>query len=100
MQTADEMLTFIEQAKWKLNKGDLHVRRGILAALGSNLSIKGKILSIDTEKCLFPIKRISKEVRTIHKRFEPINTKEKQGQFEQTCAQSPILLRDLESNQN
>lgn len=100
LKTADEMFTFIEEAKWKLEKGNLQVRRGILAALGSNLMVKDKILTIDTEKCLFPIKKISKEVRAIHKRFEPINTPEKQGQFEQTCSQSPTLLGDLESNQD
>ncbi len=92
MKTADEMFTFIEEAKWKLDKGDLHVRRGILAALGSNLIVKDKILSIDTEKCLFPIKKISKEVLAIHKRLEPINTLEKQRLFEQKCSQSPTLL--------
>ncbi len=100
MQTADEMFTFIEEAKWKLDKGDLHVRRGILAALGSNLIVKDKMLSIDTEKCLFPIKKISKEILAIRKRFEPINTLEKQRQFEQKCSQSPTLLGDRESNPN
>lgn len=97
LKTADEMFTFIEEAKWKLEKGDLHVRRAILAALGSNLIIKNKILSIDTEKCLFPIKKISKEARAIHKRFEPINTLEKQRQFEQTCSESPTLLGSMGS---
>lgn len=94
LKTADEMFTFIEEAKWKLEKGDLQTRRGILAALGSNLIVKDKILTIDTVKCLFPIKKIAMEVNSIHARFEPINTVEKQGQFEQTCSQSPNLLRD------
>ncbi len=58
MQTGDEMFTFIEEAKWKLEKGNLQVRRSILSALGSNLIIKNKILSIDREQCLFPIKKI------------------------------------------
>ncbi|HTR18736.1 MAG TPA: recombinase family protein [Candidatus Paceibacterota bacterium] len=92
--TADEMFAFIEQAKWKLEKGNLEVRRSILAALGSNLTVKNKILSIDTENCLFPVRKISNEVREIHKRFEPIDTKEKQRLFEQTCSQSPTLLGD------
>ena len=98
--TADEMFAFIEQAKWKIEKGNLEVRRSILAALGSNLIIKDKKLSIDTENCLFPVRKISSEVREIHKRFEPINTKEKQRQFEQTCSQSPTLLRVRDSNPN
>ncbi len=99
MQTANEMFIFIEEAKWKLEKGDLQVRRGILSALGSNLVIKDKILCIDTTKCLFPIKKIAKEVRAIHAQLEPLNTLEKQRQFEQKCSGSPILLRGLDSNQ-
>lgn len=99
-KTADEMFTFIEEAKWKLEKGDLHIRRAILSALGSNLIIKDKILNIDTEKCLFPVKKISKEVLAIRARFEPIDTLEKQRQFEQVCAQSPTLLGDRDSNPN
>jgi site-specific DNA recombinase len=94
LNTADEMFTFIEEAKWKFTNKDLEVRRRILAALGSNLVIKDKKLSIDTEKCLFPIKNVSKEVRTIIEPLEPLNTVEKQGLFEQKCSESPTLLRD------
>jgi site-specific DNA recombinase len=94
LKTADEMFTFIEEAKWKFQNKDLEVRRRILAALGSNLIIKDKKLSIDTEKCLFPIKKVSKEVRAIIAPLEPLNTVEKQGLFEQKCSESPTLLRD------
>jgi hypothetical protein len=97
LKTADEMFTFIEEAKWKFTNKDLEVRRKILAALGSNLLIKDKKLSIDTEKCLFPIKKVSKEVRAIIAPLEPLNTVEKQGRFEQKCSESPTLLRDLDS---
>jgi site-specific DNA recombinase len=98
VNTADEMFQFIEEAKWKLEKGDLQVRRSILTALGSNLTIKDRILSIDTENCLFPVRKVSNEVREIHKRFEPIDTKEKQRLFEQTCSQSPTLLTGSVAN--
>ena len=88
------MFTFIEEAKWKFTNKDLEVRRKILAALGSNLLIKDKKLSIDTEKCLFPIKKVSSEVRAIIAPLEPLNTVEKQGRFEQKCSESPTLLGD------
>jgi site-specific DNA recombinase len=94
LKTADEMFTFVEEAKWKFTNKDLEVRRKILAALGSNLLIKDKKLSIDTEKCLFPIKKVSKEVRAIIAPLEPLNTVKKQGLFEQKCSESPTLLRD------
>lgn len=72
-RTADEMLTFIEQAKEKFTNGSIQVRKRILSTLGSNLIIKDKILSIDIEKSLFPMKKISKEVKAIKERLEPVS---------------------------
>jgi hypothetical protein len=92
MKTGDEMFTFIERAVQRFSHGTLEDRRSILAALGSNLLIKDKILSIDIENCLFPIQNISGSVREIKERLEPINTLEKQEQFEQICSNSPVVL--------
>jgi site-specific DNA recombinase len=92
MNTGDEMFTFIDQAVAKFNHGTLHDRRAILSALGSNLLVKDKTLSIDIEKCLFPITKVSKEVFEIKERLEPINTIEKQEQFEQLCTDSPRVM--------
>jgi site-specific DNA recombinase len=100
MKTGDEMFTFIERAVQRFSHGTLEDRRSILAALGSNLLIKDKILSIDIENCLFPIQTISSSVREIKERLEPINTLEKQEQFEQICSNSPVVLPDLDSNQD
>ncbi len=72
-RTADEMLTFIEQAKEKFTNGSIQVRKRILSTLGSNLLIKDKILSIDIEKSLLPMKKISKEVKAIKERLEPVH---------------------------
>ena len=93
LQTADEVFTFVEEAKWKFENGGLEVRRQILSTLGSNLVLKDKKLMIDVDKCLFPLKKVSKEVKAIHARFEPLNTVEKQKDFEQSCLESPTLLR-------
>ena len=100
MKTGDEMFTFIEQAINRFSHGTLEDRRSILAALGSNLLVKDKKLSIDIENCLFPIQKISGPVKTIKERLEPINTFEKQGQFEQMCSNNPVVLPDLDSNQD
>jgi len=54
--------------------------------------IKEKILSISIEKSLFPLKSISKEVASIKERLEPLNTVEKQKEFEDLCSQSPVVL--------
>ena len=100
MKKGDDMFAFIDGAKDRFTNGTLQDRKDILTALGSNLLIKDKILSIDIEKCLFPIKKVSKDVLAIKQQFEPINTLEKQGQFEQMCSNNPVVLPDLDSNQD
>lgn len=100
MKTGDQMFTFIEQAIHKFTHGTLEDRRLILAALGSNLLVKDKKLSIDIENCLFPIQKISGPVKAIKERLEPLNTVEKQGQFEQMCSNNPVVLPIRDSNPN
>ncbi len=98
-KTSDEMLTFIEQAQERFKNGTLQTKRSILSTLGSNLFIRDKIISIDMEKSLFPMKKISIEAKAIKAKFEPINTLEKQKDFERKCAQSTIMSALLGSNQ-
>ncbi len=97
-KTSDEMLTFIEKAQERFKNGTLQTKRSILSTLGSNLIIKDKILSIDMEKSLFPMKKITVEVKAIKERLEPLNTIEKQKHFEQLCAQSTTMSARSGSN--
>jgi len=96
LDTADEMLTFIENAKYKFNSGTIETRRSILSTLGSDLILKDKILSIDIEKSLFPIKRVTEEVNAIKKRLEPLKDLEKQKEFDALCEQNPVVLGVLD----
>lgn len=98
LETADEMLTFIENAKYKFTNGTIETRKAILSTLGSDLILKDKILSINIEKSLFPIKRVSREVNAIKEGLEPLNTIDKQREFDALCEQNPRLLRDQDSN--
>ena len=100
IETGDQMFTFIEKAQQKFNTGLPEVKRGILSTLGSNLVIKDKRVSVDIEKSILPLRRISKDVMKLKKRLEPLNNEDKQAQFEQSCIENPVVLRDLESNQN
>ncbi len=93
LDNADEMLTFIENAKDKFNHGSIMTRRSILSTLGSNLILKDKILSIDIEKSLFPLKRISKQVNRLSKRLEPLNSIDKQKQFDALCEKNLVMRR-------
>lgn len=95
-RSADEMLTFIEQAVDRFKSGSLQVKREILSTLGSNLTLKDKKLSLDVEKCILPMQKVSAEVRKIKARLEPPNSNEKQRDFEQSCSENPILLRWVE----
>lgn len=97
-RTSDEMLTFIERAQERFANGTLQTKRNILSTIGSNLIIKDKKLSIDMEKSLFPMKKISVAVKAIKERLEPLNTIEKQAEFERLCTQSPMMSPRQESN--
>ena len=95
-QTSKEMLTFIEEAQKKFKNGTLQTKRSILSTLGSNLIIKDKIISIDTEKTLLPMKKVAIEVKAIKERLEPLDTLEKQEQFEKLCTESTVMSAQLE----
>ena len=100
LQVGDEMLTFIEHAQRKFNTGTLETRKRILSTLGSNLIIKDKKLSINLDETLFPMTKCSGDIKAIKERLEPLNTLEKQGQFEQMCSESPLVLPIRDSNPN
>lgn len=100
IETGDQMFTFIANAREKFTNGTPEVKRSILSTLGSNLVIKDKRISIDIEKSILPLRRISKDVNEIKKALEPLNTQEKQAQFEQSCIENPVVLRVRDSNPN
>ncbi|MBX4200128.1 hypothetical protein KW790_01550 [Candidatus Parcubacteria bacterium] len=87
------MFDFIENAKYKFENGSPEIKCSILSTLGSDLTIKGKIVNVSIEKSLLPLKRVSKPVAQIKKRLEPLNTLEKQRQFDELCEQNPVMRR-------
>jgi len=95
LKLSEEAFTFVRDAIEKFNKGGLETRRRILSTLGSNLMIKAKKLSIHLENSLIPMKIVSKEVKAIHRRFEPLKNPINKGQMEHLYTQNPILLRAL-----
>ena len=98
LENGDRMMSFLEDVTNRFNTGGIQARRNILGTIGSNLILKDKILSIDMEKCLLPLKDVSGEIWSIKKKLEPLNTLEKQKEFEYSCSQNPQLLGDRESN--
>ena len=89
-------LHFVAHAKDEFEAGDAEKRRRILLALGSNLSLKDKKLSIDLEKTLLPMLRLATAVRDIHAALEPQKDRIAAADFERLYEESPIVsaLRD------
>ncbi|MDO8557042.1 MAG: recombinase family protein [Candidatus Jorgensenbacteria bacterium] len=77
--TANDSFQFVEHAKEKFKNGSLETKKAILSTLGSNLTLKDKILSIDMENTLLPMKAVAKGVKEIHEKVrtakKPITTK-------------------------
>ena len=92
LKVGDEMCVFVRDAIEKFNTGGLEIRKGILATLGQNLILKDKILRIDLENSLLPMKIVSKEVIKIHRRLEPRKTPIEQKELERLYSKNPVML--------
>lgn len=79
-------------AKEGFENGELEKKKEILAALGSNFTLKDKKLRISLKKELAAIKKAAKEVETIHSEFEPLGAGINIAELEHAYSQNPILL--------
>jgi len=93
LNEAERVFTFARDACKKFKTGDLEIKKAILSALGQNLILKDKILSINVENSLIPIIKCAKEVKAIHKRLEPQENRIKERTLEEIYSQSPAVLR-------
>lgn len=100
IETGDEMLTFIEKAKGKFLNEGRDTRRDLISTLGSNLILLNKKLNIDLENTLLPMQKVSPVLKEIKERLEPLNIVDKQAEFDRICEQNPVVLPDLDSNQD
>lgn len=92
------LFEFAESARFRFETGDLNTKKEILAALGSNLTLKDKKLFIKTQKPLLQVKEAALEVRAIYQRFEPAKNGLDKAKINTVFAQNPILLRGSDSN--
>ena len=90
---------FVTHAKDEFENGGLEKRRLIFLALGSNLTLKDKTVSIDIEKTLLPMRRLADAIRDIHAALEPVKEAMNQSDYEKIYSQSPIVSAQLDSNQ-
>lgn len=71
IKEAENTLVFAERARTEFLNGNLERKRQILSALGSNHLLKGKTLSIQTEKPLILMEKVASEVQSINRKLEP-----------------------------
>ena len=98
IETANEAFEFVEHAKEKFKLGTWEKKKEILSALGSNLILKDKILTIDLENCLVPLKSVSLASKAISKRFEPHKIPTNKQKIERFYARNSSMLRGQDSN--
>lgn len=90
VKKADEIFSFARDAKEKFEKGELYDKKAVFSRLGSNLLLKDRIVVIDMENALIPLKDVVKE----NKRLEPLKIGRNSREIEQLYAKSSSMLRD------
>jgi len=90
MKKADEVCDFARDAKLKFESNEPYDKKAVFSKLGSHLLLKDKIVVIDMENTLIPLKDVVQE----NKRLEPLNIGKNSLEIEQLYAKSSSLLRD------
>jgi site-specific DNA recombinase len=93
LKNAEILFNFAHNAKRAFENGSLQAKREILATLGSNLTLKGRKLTVGLEKSFLLMQEVATEVKGIHKRLEPTKNRIDKREMGVLYAQSPMLLR-------
>ena len=98
LEKAEKLFDFAASARQKFINGSLDDKKEILAALGSNLTLKDQILSISIQKPLILVEKAAKEINTIYKAFEPAKISQFEANFDKVFAKNPLLGERGDSN--
>ena len=98
-ENMDSAFDFVLKAKDDFENGSLEKRRRIFLALGSNFQLKDKIVSIDLEKTLLPMRSLAAAIQNIHDALEPQKDGMTQRDYDKIYSTSPIVSALLDSNQ-
>ena len=96
MKKSDEVFNFARDAKIKFEKGEPYDKKAVFSRLGSNLLLKDRIVAINMENTLIPLKDVSTENR----RLEPLKMGRNRAELEELYAESPKMQGRRESNPN
>lgn len=92
IEKADTLFTFAELARFRFETGTFEVKRSIIVALGSNLSLKDQKLHVSLDYPLLALKEAAIEARAISARFEPQKTCINKRTLADLYDQSPLML--------
>ncbi len=101
MEEMESLLKFGSTAVEVFTNGTLEQKRIILSSLGSNLSLKDKILHIELEKPLLLLNEINSSLKgqkSKRKRLEPAQVPIKKGTYNTFGTINPLMLREQDSN--
>ena len=92
IEVAEKGFIFAETAREAFINGDMQVKKEIVTALGSNLSLKDGKLSIAWDNLLLPIQNIAKDLEGSASMLEPLkNVGNKRRNSEKYTASSSML---------
>jgi len=93
---AERTFDFACNARSMFDTGNFETKSQILQVLGSNLTLKGKKLSIDLKKPFSVIEKVSGAVPEIKAEFEPEKSGVNIRKFEASLLENPILRGGLD----
>ena len=98
IEEADKLFTLAELARERFQYGNLQKKKEMLAALGSNLSLRDGKLTIKAKDKIIAMRSLSSEVKKTRKRLEPLDNSLIKGKPELLYSGNPMLLRGSDSN--
>lgn len=99
-EVAERGFKFAEKACITFANGDLGTKKEIFSAIGSDLILKDKKISIYWENLLFPMEKLARKVKDVHERLEPSKYVGNKEYLKQTYSKNPQLLPVRDSNPN
>lgn len=96
LEAADSLLTFARDASVKFETGSAELRREILLALGSNLTLKDQKLTVQLENPLLKLQTVATLAQAKNARLEPVKNGSIDTNFVDKITHSPVMLRALD----
>ena len=100
IDTIERTLDYAMHARTRFAKGSPEKKKEIFQALGSNLILIDKKLTIHKDNKFFVFQKLSKEVAKVHATLEPSKQPINTGQIEALYSKNPILFHAVEAVRN